>query len=296
MTDITVAALQFGTGLEPARNVERALASMDELRGGPEQFDLVCLPELFTFRALHTVEPGQIQRYAEAPDSGLTERLAEHARALQTYLVAGSTLRRSDDGQVYNESLVFDRGGCVVATYRKTHLFDAPGHAESDHVAPGDRLVVFDSDFGRVGVVICYELRFPEVARTLALAGANVLAVPNSWPVDGINLGAGQLRTLLRGTALQNLCYVVHANQYGHVAGLDLCGRSCVVDPKGEIVGQASDRDGHAVVARLDLSFVEEIRKVRTTFSHRRPELYTTDAVDIASAPGPESPRQEESA
>lgn len=288
MGSTRVAVVQFGTTLDKRANIDKALSKLDELeRTSGDGFDLVCLPELFTLRALSEPSLEEFNDFVEPEGGSLQGELAKRAASLGAYVVAGSFLQRGNDGRVYNQSLVFDRSGRVIDRYRKTHLFDAPGHSESDRVAPGDGLLAFETDFGIVGVVICYELRFPEVARTLALAGASILAVPNSWPVDGVNLAADQLRVLLRGTALQNLCYVVHANQYGRVAGLDLCGRSCVIDPKGEIVAQASDME-QTITTRIDPSFVRTMRAVRTTFRHRRPELYREEAVTVAR-PGSET-------
>lgn len=276
MNEVSVAALQFGSTLDRRINVERALKSLDDLERMDVRLDLVCMPELFTLRAFDAV--GNVDEFVEPRGGTLEPDLAKKAAALGSYLVAGSFLREGSDGHVHNESVVFARDGQVVGRYRKTHLFDAPGHRESHVATPGDELVIFDADFGTVGIVICYELRFPEVARQLALAGACLLAVPNSWPIDGLTMASDQLRILLQGTALQNLCFILHANQFGRVGNLDLCGRSCVVDPKGEIVVQASDAE-QVVVGRIDLDLVTEMRATRTTFSHRRAELYRPEAV-----------------
>lgn len=276
MKEVSVAALQFGSTLDKQLNIERVLKLLDDLEASGARLDLICLPELFTLRAFDDVP--DINDFIEPSNGPLEQELARRAAALGSYLVAGSFLRQEPSGDVHNESVVFDRDGSVLGRYRKTHLFDAPGHRESHVATPGDELVIFDADFGTVGIVICYELRFPEVARQLALAGASVLAVPNSWPIDGLTMASDQLRILLQGTALQNLCFILHANQFGRVGTLELCGRSCVVDPKGEIVLQASDSE-QVVVGRIDLDRVAEMRAKRTTFSHRRPELYRPESV-----------------
>jgi predicted amidohydrolase len=274
-TLVTVALLQFGTTLDPQANASRALNALEALGHEYDNLDLVCLPEMFTFRALGPAAPPD---YALPRGSELEIKLADWAARNRTFLVAGSFLIRGPDGDVYNTSLVFDRHGRELGAYRKTHLFDAPGHSESTWVRPGSNLAVFDCDFGKVGIAICYELRFPEVARQLALAGSTLLVVPNSWPVDGVNMGDAQLTVLLRATALQNLCYIVHCNQFGRVAELDLCGNSCIVDPKGEVIARASDRE-EALVRTIDLDYVNVVRRQRTTFAHRRPELYSAEAV-----------------
>jgi predicted amidohydrolase len=272
---VEIAALQFGTSLAVQDNSRRAIKALESLGASSTRLDLVCLPEMFTFRALGSPIAGD---FALPAGSQLERELAGWAQAHRTFLVAGSFLRRETDGRVYNTSLIFDREGRQLGAYRKTHLFDAPGHSESTWVSPGSHLVAFNTDFAKVGVAICYELRFPEVARQLALAGCEIIVVPNSWPVDGTNMGNAQLTILLKGTALQNLCYLLHGNQFGRVATLDLCGGSCAVDPKGEVIARASDRD-EALVHRIALEYVQDVRRRRTTFLHRRPELYRPEAV-----------------
>ncbi len=271
---VEVAALQFGTSMDVMENSEHAMKALEMLAASGRRLDLVCLPEMFTFRALGASDAD----FALPVGSSLETRLADWAGANSTFLVAGSFLRRDAHGLVHNTSLIFDRAGRQLGAYRKTHLFDAPGHSESTWVSPGSYLATFKTDFATVGVAICYELRFPEVARQLALAGCEIIVVPNSWPVDGINMGNVQLETLLKGTALQNLCYILHCNQFGRVDTLDLCGGSCVVDPKGEIVARASDRE-EVLVHSIALDYVQEVRRRRTTFAHRRPELYRPEAV-----------------
>jgi predicted amidohydrolase len=272
---VEVAALQFGTSLDVEENSARALKALYGLAALGRSLDLVCLPEMFTFRALGTPIDSD---FATPAGSHLERQLAGWARAHHSFLVAGSYLRREADGRVYNSSLIFDREGRQLGVYRKTHLFDAPGHSESTWVTPGSHLATFNTEFAKVGVAICYELRFPEVARQLALAGCEIIVVPNSWPVDGTSMGNVQLETLLKGTALQNLSYILHCNQFGRVASLDLCGGSCVVDPKGEVVARASDRE-EALVHTVAIEYVEDVRRRRTTFLHRRPELYRPEAV-----------------
>jgi predicted amidohydrolase len=269
---VNVAGVQFGTAYDKEANVAKALGYLDSMVGnGP---DLICLPELFTLRRVERMRD-RLGEYAETIPGPLTKALGERARRLGAYLVAGSFLEQGEDGRFYNTSPIFDPSGQITATYRKTHLFDAPGgHSESSVITPGNGLVTFDTPFGRVGVLICYDIRFPEVARTLALAGATILCVPNSWPIDGLSPGSDQLRILLQATALQNLTYLLHANQFGVIDGdLALCGRSSVVDPWGEVTAQAPDQEG-VMRSTLDLSYLHRIRETRMTYRHRRPHLY----------------------
>ncbi len=272
---LRVALVQIGTGYDKTANVNKVLNALDSISQMHEKPNLICLPELFTVRRVEEVKSG-LGKYAETIPGRLSQELSGRAKKIGCILVAGSFVEVAE-GRFYNTCLAFDGSGELIAKYRKTHLFDAPGgHSESSVLTPGDNLTVVDTEFGKIGLMICYELRFPEAARTLALMGATMLCVPNSWPIDHLNMASDQLRILLQGTALQNQLYLIHANQFGTVdSDLDLCGRSCVVDPSGQIIAQAPDQEC-TVHTIIDTDLVEKVRRTRLTFSHRRPELYRT--------------------
>lgn len=276
--EIAVVAAQFGTGYDKDANVRAALDMLDAIPRRASSPRLVCLPELFTVRRVERLGAA-VDDYAEPVPGPLTDALGERARSLGAWIVGGSFLERAEDGRYHNTSVVLDPDGAIAGRYRKTHLFDAPGgHNESAVVTPGDELVSIKTDIGVLGVLLCYDLRFPEAARTLALDGVQILCVPNSWPIDALGQAGDQLRILLQATALQNLLYVVHANQFGVIDGdLHLCGRSSVVDPSGQVVAQAPDAEG-LVAATIDLERVERMRRTRLVFRHHRPGLYRLDA------------------
>jgi len=177
-----------------------------------------------------------------------------------------------DESHTFNTSLVFDRSGSLAATYRKIHLFDIdiPGRAsyqESDSVAPGDQVVTVDIDGVRVGLTICYDLRFPELFRQLAVAGAQVLAVPAAFTT---HTGRDHWEVLLRARAIESQCYVVAAGQSGdHDPGKSCFGRSMVIDPWGTVVAQVSDGVGLAV-ADIDLDRLARIRQEVPSLANRR--------------------------
>lgn len=288
MRDARVTAVQFGTGTDVDANIATALRILDGLDEVGVQHDLVCLPEMLTFRPLGTRPTAEI---AVAHTHRIRDELSIRARRLGSYLVAGYIMA-GDDGRRYNVVDVFDRDGVRMGEHRKTHLFDAPGHDESSHVIPGDALTLVETDFGPVGLIVCYELRFPEVARTLAMAGAELFVVPNSWPADGRVRAGGDLSVLLAATAVQNQAYVLHCNQVGMVGGLDLAGGSCVIDPKGARIADAGA--GNCVVtARIDGATLRDVRAARSVFAHRRPELYHPAAVARLN-PTHGSPRSDE--
>ncbi|GAB4293661.1 MAG: carbon-nitrogen family hydrolase [Desulfuromonadia bacterium] len=169
-------------------------------------------------------------------------------------------------GKVYNTAYVVDRGG-VVGSYRKIHLFSLM--QEDRSFDAGNRWLVADTGVGRVGVFICYDLRFPELARRLALEGAEILVVPGEWPKPRQE----HWRTLLRARAIENQCFVVAANTCGVVGKLDFFGMSMIVNPKGEILAEAGEEPAE-IVATVDFSEMEQWRAQIPCFADRRPELY----------------------
>jgi predicted amidohydrolase len=189
------------------------------------------------------------------------------------WVLAGSFHETGPDaGRTYNTSLVFDRGGELAASYRKIHLYDVeiPGrvsYQESRTVAPGTETVVVDVEGVRVGLSICYDLRFPELYRRLAVAGAQVLVVPAAFMM---HTGRDHWEVLLRARAIENQCYVLAAGQIGdHEPGRTCFGRSMVIDPWGTVLAQAPDTIG-VTVADVDLARLATIREELPSLANRR--------------------------
>jgi predicted amidohydrolase len=189
------------------------------------------------------------------------------------WVVAGSFHETGpDESHTYNTSLVFNREGGLAASYRKIHLFDVdiPGrvsHQESRLVAAGQETVVVAVEGAQVGLSICYDLRFPELYRRLATAGANVLLVPAAFTA---HTGRDHWEVLLRARAVENQCYVVAAGQIGdHEPGRSCYGRSMVIDPWGTVMAQAPDDVGIAI-ADIDLDRMSRIRAELPSLANRR--------------------------
>ncbi len=172
------------------------------------------------------------------------------------------------DGRPFNTVVVVDGRGCMQGVYRKTHLFDTDFTRESDRMGKGDRLFEpIDTPFGKIGLGICYDLRFPETARFAALHGAELMIYPAAW-VDG-KLKADQWQTLLAARAIENEMFVAGVSR----ADAGYIGQSCVVDPQGVVI--AAGGPGQAlVVTRIDTSLIGEVRSRMPVLEHRRPELY----------------------
>jgi deaminated glutathione amidase len=230
--------------------------------------DLAVLPEYTDY-----LGPGEGMPAPEPVDGSYAAAFAKAAAEHRMWVVAGSFHEQGPDPEhTYNTSLVFDRAGQLAATYRKIHLYDVeiPGrvsYRESRSVAPCDVPVTVEIDDVRVGLSICYDLRFPELYRRLAIGGAQLLLVPAAFM---LHTGRDHWEVLLRARAIENQCYVLAAGQIGdHEPGRTCFGRSMVVDPWGTVVAQAPDTVG-VTVADIDLARLGTIRQELPSLANRR--------------------------
>jgi len=233
--------------------------------------DIAVLPELFAYYGSQR----RMRELAEPLGGPITARIAGLARSRSMWVLGGSVCE-SADGRVYNTSFLFDRDGEMLARYRKIHLYDAelPGQRpirESALFAAGDEVVTHDVDGIRLGMSICYDLRFPELYRGLMTSGAMVLAVPSAFQAV---TGAAHWETLLRARAIEEQSYVLAAAQWGPWgspdAGHRTYGNAMIVDPWGGVVARAPDEGDGVWFADVD---ADEVRAVRTrlpALSHRR--------------------------
>ncbi len=230
--------------------------------------DLAVLPEYVDYLGPAAGEPKP-----ETVDGEFAASFAGAARRHRMWIVAGSFHETGPDEQhTHNTSLVFDRDGALAATYRKIHLFDIDipdrvAYQESRTVAPGADCVTVGVDGVEVGLSICYDLRFPELYRRLAVAGAQVLLVPSAFTA---HTGRDHWEVLLRARAIENQCYVVAAGQVGDHEPASRCyGRSMIIDPWGTVIAQVPDMVGIAV-ADLDLDRLRTIRQDVPSLANRR--------------------------
>jgi deaminated glutathione amidase len=262
-----VAVCQLNARDDRAANLRMARELLD--RAAAAGADLAILPEYVDYLGPAPGEPKP-----EPVDGEVAAFFAAAARELRMWVHAGSFHESGPDGErTHNTSLVFDRAGQLSAVYRKIHLYDVeiPGrvsYRESRTVAPGAEPVVVDVEGVRVGLSICYDLRFPELYRRLAVAGgAQVLVVPAAFM---LHTGRDHWEVLLRARAIENQCYVLAAAQIGdHEPGRTCFGRSMVVDPWGTVLGQAPDTTG-IVTADLDRDRLARIRQELPSLANRR--------------------------
>src|SRR5712691_5161335 len=238
--------------------------------------DIACLPENFSFIRLRDADKLQV---AEPDREGPVQSfLSDTARKLRMWILGGTIVIRGDnDRRVANASLLIDDAGKRVARYDKIHLFDVtiPGrdeqYRESTHVTPGRDLVVADTPVGKLGLSVCYDMRFPELYRELVSKGAEWLAMPAAFTVP---TGRAHWETLLRARAIENLCYVVAPAQSGkHPPNRQCFGRSMIIDPWGLVLALAQDMPT-VIMAEIDLAQIEHARAQIPCLGHRRPQVY----------------------
>lgn len=264
---LDVALVQMNSGDDKAANIREALAGID--RAASTGARLVVLPEVWTYLG----DPSGNRDAAEPIPGPLTERLAERARRHGIFLHAGSFFERAEDEpRLFNTCVVFDPDGEIIARYRKIHLFDVDleadtSYRESNTIAPGDEIVTVELD----GLTICYDLRFPELFRILALRGADLIVVPAAFTMA---TGRDHWEVLLRARAIENAVHIVAPDQVGeHPPGLWCYGRSMIVDPWGVVLAQAGDRPT-IISATLDAGHQARIRRQIPALANRMPDRY----------------------
>jgi predicted amidohydrolase len=265
-----VAAVQMSSGSQPQANLLEASRWLREAaeRGA----DLVVLPENF---ALMARTDADILAIAEDWQQGpLQHFLAEQARQLGLWVVGGTLpLRSHRHDRARSACLVFDDRGECVARYDKIHLFDVRVPDSDEHYTesclyePGEQLTTLDTPLGRLGLAICYDLRFPELFRGLQQQGAECLVMPAAFTAQ---TGQAHWDLLLRARAVENQCFFLAAAQGGfHINGRETYGHSALVDPWGRVVGQLGRSPG-VLVQDMDLTCVQQVRKVFPAVHHRR--------------------------
>ena len=275
MRQFPIAVIQMASGQDPEENLQALSAFVREAtRRGARA---AALPESVSYRGV------EMERYAEEVPGGHTfQCLSTLARETGLWLHGGSIYEKNPQGgRPYNCTMVIRPDGTLAAKYRKLHPFDVtvPGGGqmrESSQICPGDTIVTVDAgELGTWGLSVCYDLRFGELYRLMALEGAQVLFVPANFT---LNTGKDHWEVLLRARAIENGCYVVAPEQFGPGPEFPAYGRSMVVDPWGNVVAQAPDRPG-VTLADIDLDYVEEIRRKVGTLANRRTDRYRLERV-----------------
>jgi len=251
------------------KNLQRAEAMIREAaKMGAE---MIALPEIFNCPYSNKF----FREYAETSQGQTVNLLSSLARELSIYIVGGS-IPELDNDKVYNTSFIFNRQGEIIGKHRKIHMFDidiAGGISmkESDILTPGDRMTVVDTEFGKIGVAICYDSRFPELFRNMALAGAKLILLPAAYT---LMTGISHWDITMRARALDNQVFFAaispSRDPHGHYQAY---GHSCVATPWGEFSARTDTRES-VVLAEIDFDYIDSIRQQLPILKHRRPDIY----------------------
>jgi predicted amidohydrolase len=278
---LRAAAVQLTATPDKARNLETA----DRLvrRAAHDGARLVVLPEKWSVLG----RGADLRDGAEPLDGPAITWARAAARELGIDLVAGSVSERVEgEEKLRNTSLHIGPDGEIKATYRKIHMFDVEiegtVYRESDHEAPGEDVVLSSTEDGvELGLTVCYDVRFPELYRILAVRGARIIAVPAAFTVPTTR---DHWEVLVRARAIEDQCFVIAANQVGeHVEGLRSGGRSMIVDPWGLVLAQAADTET-VITADLDLEAQDGTRTRLPSLANRRPEAYRWPEESVVGA------------
>ena len=260
--------------LDSQDDVQANLAAAEELiRGAAAQgAKLICMPE-----SVNYVGPG-IRDIAEAVPGGPTfQRFSALAKELNVWLHCGSIYAQSGEERPYNCTMVINPQGELAAHYEKLHPFDVsignggPTVRESDRICPGQNIVTVDTkEVGHLGLSICYDMRFGELFRIMALEGANILLCPANFT---LNTGKDHWLPLLKARAIENGCYVIAPAQYGVKPKFQAYANSLVVDPWGNVIARASNHP-QVITAEIDLDYLQQVRRQIFTLENRRPDVY----------------------
>jgi predicted amidohydrolase len=265
-----VAAIQMNSGHLVEQNLAGAARLLREAKDAGAE--VACLPENFAFMGIRDADKRGV---AEADQRGpIQDFLAATSRSLGLWILAGTIgIKSSEQSRIANACLLFDSQGRRVARYDKIHLFDVtiPGrdeeYRESAHVEAGREVVLADTPVGRLGLSVCYDMRFPELYRAMSARGAQWLAMPAAFTVP---TGQAHWETLLRARAIENLCYVVAPAQVGrHSSGRETYGDSLIVDFWGKVLARRPQGEG-VITAAIDLAEQAKMRERFPALNNRR--------------------------
>jgi predicted amidohydrolase len=283
---LPVAAIQMNSRDDKAVNLETALRLIDQAANSGAR--LVALPEVWTFLG---DDAGTFET-AEPIPGPTVDLLAERARRHGIYIHGGSIAERiAGSPRLANTTVVLGPDGDILAQYRKIHLYDVvldgvATYQESATIFPGDEIVTVDIDGVRVGLTICYDLRFPELFRILALGGAEVIVLPAAFTLA---TGKDHWEVLIRARAIENSVFMVAPAQVGQHPENKWCyGRSMIVDPWGTVIATAPDTET-VVSANLDFQRLRDVRRQVPSLANRQPDAYAWPATERGGAAIPRS-------
>lgn len=271
MNQFTVAVLQLDSQDDVQKNLDTVVSFIEEAAARGAK--LITMPESMNYVGLDNAG------HAEEIPGGPTFRLmSEQAKKYGVWLHCGSIYEKNpNDPRPFNSTMVIDPQGNLAAKYHKIHPFDVvipngPVNRESERICPGHEIVTVDTgEVGHLGLSICYDMRFAEMYRIMALEGAQILLMPADFTMP---TGKDHWETILRTRAIENGCYVIAPAQYGVKPKFQAYANSMVVDPWGNVIARASNHP-QVITAEIDLDYLQQVRRQIFTLENRRPDVYS---------------------
>ncbi len=265
-----LALIQIGARADKEESLRLAESYIQKAK--TEGADLAMLPEMFNCPYKNENFPV----YAEPEGGPSWERMSRAAKENGIYLIAGTMPESDPEGHIYNTAYVFDREGKQIAKHRKMHLFDidvkgGQQFRESDTLTAGSSVTTFDTEFGRFGVMICYDIRFPELARLIALEGATMIFVPAAF---NMTTGPAHWQLSFRMRALDNQVFMAGCSQARQQEGYISYGHSIITSPWADVVAEMDEKEG-VLLQEIDLERVAQVRQQLPLLKQRRTDVYT---------------------
>lgn len=261
-----IAVVQFKASTNKTENLIKILNFIKT--AAKKGAELCTFPEFMMFYTNSSQSASTLSKLAETINGKFVTAVANAARENSIFVVGTFYEKSKKKNRVYDTSFLVNKSGKILSTYRKIHLYDALGFKESNKLTPGSEIVMpTKTSFGKVGMMICYDLRFPEMSRILASSGSEILIVPSAW-VKG-KMKEEHWLAINKTRAIENGCYVISPDQVGNI----YCGRSIVVDPYGKILLDMKKRQGISIVD-ISLDELTKTRKSLPLLKNRRTDLY----------------------
>ena len=271
MNKFTVAVLQLDSQDDVQKNLDTVVSFIEEAAARGAK--LITMPE-----SMNSVGLENAGHAEEIPGGPTFQLMSEQAKKYGVWLHCGSIYEKNpNDPRPFNSTMVIDPRGNLAAKYHKIHPFDVvipngPVNRESERICPGDEIVTVDTgEVGHLGLSICYDMRFAEMYRIMALEGAQILLMPADFTMP---TGKDHWETILRTRAIENGCYVVAPAQYGVKPKFQAYANSLVVDPWGNVIARASNHP-QVITAEIDLDYLQQVRRQIFTLENRRPDVYS---------------------
>ena len=263
-----IGLVQFKSSINKEKNLKKIISYIS--KAADNKAALCAFPEFLMFYTNSTQTPKQLADMSETIDGEFVSSIAQSAKENDIQVVGSFYEKSRKKDRVYDTSFIIDKSGKIISTYRKIHLYDALGFRESNKMTSGSKIAKpVKTSIGKMGMMICYDLRFPEMSRALAIAGSEVLVAPSAW-VQG-NMKEEHWLAINKTRAVENGCFVIAPDQVGNI----YCGRSIVVDPFGSVLLDLKHKQTIGFT-EIDLTKVKQTRKVLPLLKNRRPDVYSS--------------------